>query len=376
MRDTSRYRRAFTLIELLVVIAIIAVLIALLLPAVQAAREAARRGQCTNNLKQLGLAVHNYHATYNCFPSGSLYPCSQVDFGIGNQGACWGWGVGPLVQIFSYMEQTTLYNAYNAGLGVWGSYPPSTSGPTLWWGNTTVFNTTTSGFLCPSDPRQLPQSSQMTVINYGGNFGGPFAMGGFTGTITATANPGWVTGANDPDNLAPTARTIGVQDVLDGTSNTSLWSEMLSPPATTPVLAGTGKNSENRVFFLANASDATPTAAGVLQFLAACRALPPGTASQGSTMGYQWWSTFPTYVNSNYNHVGTPNTRQCQSNAKLDSWGMDVYGTASPNSLHPGGVNMGFADGSVKFIKDSVNVQTWWALGTRANGEVVSSDAY
>ena len=144
-------------------------------------------------------------STYNSFPSGSLWPCSTVDSGNGDLGACWGWGVGPLVQVFNYMEQTVLYNAYNASRGVWGSYPPSTSGPTLWWANTTVFNTTVSGFLCPSDPRQLPPSSQMTVINYGGNFGGPFAMGGYTGTIVPDANPGsWST--VDTDKLLPTAQ--------------------------------------------------------------------------------------------------------------------------------------------------------------------------
>jgi len=375
MSDKPRGRRAFTLIELLVVIAIIAVLIALLLPAVQSAREAARRAQCTNNLKQLGLAVHNYHATNNAFPSGAMYPCSTVDFGNGNQGACWGWGVGPLVQVFNYLEQTTLYNAYNAALGVWGSYPPATSGPTLWWGNTTVFNTQTSTFLCPSDSRQLPTSSQMTVVNYGGNYGGPFAMGGFTGTIIPDVNPGsWAT--TDVDNLLPTARTIGIQSVTDGTSNTGLWSEMLTPPGGGTTVAGTGKNSENRVFFKANAPNTTATANGVLQFLAACRNVPPGTPAQSSTMGYQWWSAFPGYVNNNYNHVAPPNSRQCQSSSSIDSWGMDVYGTASANSLHPGGVNVGFADGSVRFIKDSISPQTWWALGSRANGEVISSDSY
>jgi prepilin-type N-terminal cleavage/methylation domain-containing protein/prepilin-type processing-associated H-X9-DG protein len=371
----STYRRAFTLIELLVVIAIIAVLIALLLPAVQAAREAARRAQCTNNLKQLGLAAHNYHASNNSFPSGSLWPCSVTEY-MNNPpagGACWGWGVGPLVQVFNYMEQSVLYNAYNAACGVWGSYPPNTSGPTLWWANTTVFNTASSSFQCPSDARLLPQSSQITVVNYGGNYGGPFAMGGYTGTIIPDANSHW--GTQNADNLMQTCKTVGVQDVLDGTSNTSLWSEMMTPPATR-VVAGSGKLMENRVFFLANVTNRTPTAAGVLQFLAACRNLPPGTPAQSSTMGYQWWSSYPGYVNSNFNHVGTPNTRQCQTADKNDSWGLDLYGTASPNSLHPGGVNVCFADGSVKFIKDSVSPQVWWALGTRASGDIVSSDAY
>ena len=376
MRDAQP--RAFTLIELLVVIAIIAVLIALLLPAVQSAREAARRIQCTNNLKQLGLAVHNYHATNNCFPSGALYPCSTVDFGIGNQGACWDWAVGPLVQIFNYTEQTVLYNAYNADLGVWGSQPPNTSGPTLWWANTTVFNTQINTLICPSDARQLPTSTQLSVANYGGNFGGPFCLGGYSGTMIPSMNPGF-SSFFDPDLLMSTARTIGIQAVTDGTSNTSLWSEMLTPPATpTSVVAGMGKMFENRVFFDAAAPNSTPTPAGVMAFLAACNALPPGTRAVHSAMGYQWWTAYPYYTNSNFNHVGTPNTRQCQTalGNRLGTAGLDIYGTGSPNSLHPGGVNVGFADGSVKFIKDSIDTQTWWALGSRANGEVISSDAY
>jgi len=270
------------------------------------------------------------------------------------------------------MEQSVLTNAYNASCGVWGSYPPSTSGPTLWWANTTVFNTAASSFLCPSDARQLAPSSQQTVVNYGGNYGGPFAMGGYTGTIIPDASSGWGT---NPTDLMITAKTVGIQDVTDGTSNTTLWSEMLSPPSTS-VMAGTGKNAENRVFFNANVPNVTPTAAGVMQFLAACRSLPPGTPSQSSTMGYQWWSSYPGYVNSNFNHVAPPNSRQCQSSGNVDSWGLDLYGTASPNSLHPGGVNICFADGSVKFVKDSIGLQPWWAIGTRASGDIVSSDAY
>jgi prepilin-type N-terminal cleavage/methylation domain-containing protein/prepilin-type processing-associated H-X9-DG protein len=368
--------RAFTLIELLVVIAIIAVLIALLLPAVQSAREAARRIQCTNNLKQLGLAVHNYHATNNCFPSGALYPCSTVDFGIGNQGACWDWAVGPLVQIFNYMEQTVLYNAYNAGCGVWGSYPPSTSGPTLWWANTTVFNTQVSSFLCPSDARQLPESQQISLVNYGGNFGGPFCFAGYTGTMIPSMNPGF-TSFFDPLLLMSTARTIGMQAVTDGSSNTSLWSEMMTPPGT-KVVVGMGKMFENRAFFDANAPNSTQTPAGVMAFLTACHSLPLGTPSQNSAMGFQWWTAYPYYTNSNFNHVDTPNSRQCQTalGNRLGTAGLDIYGTGAPNSLHPGGVNVGFADGSVRFIKDSIALQTWWALGSRASGEVVSSDAY
>jgi len=348
--------RGFTLIELLVVIAIIAVLIALLLPAVQAAREAARRAQCVNNLKQLGLASHNYADSNGCMPSG-IFPCPT---------ACWGWGVGPLVGVLPFIEQGSAFNAYNSSKGVYGSYPPDTSGPIEWWANTTVFNVQMAAFLCPSDSRQANLGA---VTNYVGNLGGPFVLGGYTGTIVPTKLVSPV-----PADLGGTAGIIAFQAITDGTSNTALWSEAVTTTSS-QVVAGSGQQ-EKRGAFNTMANNLTRTAAAVLQFLGQCKAVPAGTVSMNRSRGTSWQVIYPYYSNYNfYNHVGPPNSRQC-GNAQINDWGLDVYGTSPPTSLHPGGVNVAMADGSVRFIKDTVNVQTWWGLGTRAGGEVISSDAY
>jgi prepilin-type N-terminal cleavage/methylation domain-containing protein/prepilin-type processing-associated H-X9-DG protein len=357
--------RAFTLIELLVVIAIIAVLIALLLPAVQAAREAARRAQCTNNLKQMGLAVHNYQSSNQAIPAGCLYPCPAV----GPSGAvCWGWGASPLVSILQYIEQGTMFNAYNASAGVYGSYPPATNGPTNWWANTTVFNVQIGTFLCPSDGRIL----QSAVSNYVGNVGGPFALGGYTGTIIPTnANIGDV-----PSDLRTTATKLDFNAVSDGTSNTALWSEAVTGTSQS-ITTGSGA-AEKRAYFDTKVNDKTETVNAVNQFLARCKGLAPGTKSQGNSRGTAWQISYPYYSIYNlYNHVGPPNSRICSNAVAAGNTGVvDVFGTAPPTSFHPGGVNLAMADGSVRFVKDSVNLPSWWALGTRGGGEVLSADAF
>jgi len=354
-----RTRRGFTLIELLVVIAIIAVLIALLLPAVQSAREAARRAQCVNNLKQIGLATHNYHDVNNALPSGCLWPCP------GNDG-CWGWGVAPMVGVLQYIEQGVLFNAYNAALGVLGDVA---NPPNLWLGNSTVFNTKVASMMCPSDAGEV----QSPFTNYLGNNGGPFALGGYSGTIIPSQYSPWDYDAAQNDLLS-TAKTVGLAALTDGTSNTALFSEGISG-TTRGVVAGGGLFQEARGVFASNFYNQSRTAASVMALLAACQAVAPGTASFRNDRGVGWQYSYPGYVNNLYNHVGPPNSRRC-SNAPPNTWSLDLWGTEPPTSFHPGGVNMCMTDGSVRFIKNSVSLATWWALGTKAGGEVISSDSY
>ena len=349
----NRRSRGFTLIELLVVIAIIAVLIALLLPAVQAAREAAQRAQCVNNLKQIGLGQHNYNQAFNCLTPGM-------------KGCCWGtWQVF----ILPFIEQTSLYNAWNScgnPLYAASDSPFRYSGAA----NITVTSTRISAFYCPSDGNNtalvgagatingvlLQTTSQNYVVNFGNTinyqpsiyvYNGvnyPFLGAPFQDIGSPT--PDSPTGVNNVD--ATVSGSTSFASILDGLSNTLMTSEVLvgvQTPSTD--LRGFTWFGQSSVFTGFNAPNST---------------LPDVLTSTG-------------YCNS-----GGQNPPCTVFSGAGGLSGNDVYTGLGPmnvaRSRHAGGVNAGMCDGSVKFFKNSINLFTWQSLSSSKGGEIVSSDAY
>ncbi len=336
-------RRGFTLIELLVAIAIIAVLIAVLLPAVQAARAAARRMQCTNNMKQIGLAMHQYHTVYESFP-----PAGSVNIN-GNSG-----GTGRVPQTASihlrltnYLEQRAVYDSYNFMLGdvLNGAAVPA---------NTTVMATAIPGYLCPSDPNPGSAenlaggfSAPVTTVNYAVNGGvNRWNCGGRTG---GTA---WWLGGN-PYFGSP----VRISAVTDGTSNTAGFSEWVKGTS------GQDTPGANLVYAIAQYTNGGPQ-----NDSSVCRA---ATTPLWDFKG-EYWTLQDTGRGGPYYHVMTPNQPACAVTAGFGN--VDSFIGAS--SFHPGGVNVLLLDGSVRFVKSGVNLTSWNALGTRACGEVLSADAY
>ncbi len=353
----SHRRAGFTLIELLVVIAIIAVLIALLLPAVQAAREAARRAQCVNNLKQVGLGLHNYHSSINSFPLGA----SLAPNGIGTTYTWSDWGANALM--LNYLEQTPLYNTINFS---WACEPyaePTTQdagysslGGTI---NSTAYNTKLSMFLCPSDGNAGPINNNSYHASVG------------TTTNNIDRNPPGSSG------LFAFQRSYSIADVIDGTSNTIAYAEALCGSASIsgPNKAnGTGNSGSS---LAANALDVSAVGIAALTTdLQACTNTFK-TAFTADDRGYRWGAGMMGY--SLFNTVMLPNGGgQYQWNScRVDCCVQSQAAHYLPaTSSHPGGVNTLMADGSVKFIKNTITYQTWWALGTKSNGEVISSDSY
>jgi len=371
-----RKRRAFTLIELLVVIAIIAVLIALLLPAVQAAREAARRAQCVNNMKQLGIALHNYHDVVGKLPWGA---------------GPWGWNDWSAhVMMLPYMEQTPLYNSFNffhvAGKGTLPDQDGQSYGDPRGARNSTSTQAVVATFTCPSDSDRLTtpcghtsyhgNSGSAPNVFYGG-IGNPNSVG-CTGPSAGLFH--WV-GVNEtgtPQRNQPAFRGVGFADIIDGLSNTAAFSERVmgigannngsaNSSGANPVFDGLKPSSQIVQTSANSQNDSSPQ-----EYYTICTASGgPKLANLDSEdpSGGKWYHGY--CFNTRYNHVMPPNSFGCQDN---DSTGTQA--AIPPSSRHPGVVNILFADGSVKAVKSTVSINTWWALGTRAGGEITSGDSY
>jgi prepilin-type N-terminal cleavage/methylation domain-containing protein/prepilin-type processing-associated H-X9-DG protein len=365
-RSTPQRRPGFTLIELLVVIAIIGVLIALLLPAVQAAREAARRAQCTNNLKQLALAAQNYHDSSGCFPGGSYSPVSKpATWHFAQNFSCF-------VRMLPFTEQSAMYNAVNFNNN-YGSFT-----------NVTIAGVRLAVLTCPSDTKNTP--TPLRTVSSGAaipgwNFGvnnspdqppdGAFpqafsSYAGSMGTFPVSWQQSFLTSATGPaefdqiNGLIYNDSSVGISQVTDGTSNTFLFGEhartnlMIYDPG---FALSDGQWNSGRIY---------------------------------DTMIATW---YPPNVGLSGGGAG--------SAAAIVKGG---FYPETATSQHPGGVNMAFGDGSVRFIKNSVSswsfnpatnnpngvtltsfvysvapgsfIGVWQKLSTRSGGEVLSSDTY
>ena len=330
-------RRGFTLIELLVVIAIIAVLIALLLPAVQAAREAARRSQCVNNLKQIGLGVMNYESSNGSFPPGE-------------KGCCWGtW----CVFILPYVEQGQLYNAWNTI----GNNTPNMNLDSNWRYNgvcnTTVTNSRVSVYVCPSDPNGGQGSGSTTYQNYAVNYGN---------VDQAQAN------VTVPIPSMPTTTTI-----FRGAPFTDMGSPLID---ITGYGAGMVVTTTTRIASITDGLSNTMLASETLI----------GTPGGTDLRGYTWWgpaASFTAILTPNSTYQDSMGNGGCNSigsnppcnNGITNPANSDVMEYLAARSKHPGGVNATMCDGSVKFFKNTINLQAWMASSTTQGNEVISADS-
>lgn len=321
-RRQARSWPGFTLIELLVVISIIGVLASLLLPAVQSSREAARRSQCLNNLKQLGLAISNYESLHATLPPGRVR--SQVDR--------LGLVYSAFAQILPQLDQKPVYDSINFNLNA----DRGIGGPE----NDTARRTRFTAFLCPSDTTSDADKLDQAPTNYQMNAGTRHPVAANNGTLFENS-------------------VVRYRDIRDGTSQTALLSE----------LSRSDTDSANDVIELPSST--------IQSYALSC--LPAGPAVR-SARGNRWIYGGPNHTM--YSHHRPPNheSPDCRgglpfgdlTNAEWNRLSLDT----AARSLHPGGVHVLFCDGSTRFLKDAISFEIWRLLGTRAGGEIVSGDSY
>jgi prepilin-type N-terminal cleavage/methylation domain-containing protein/prepilin-type processing-associated H-X9-DG protein len=351
---TGRRRIGFTLIELLVVIAIIAILIALLLPAVQQAREAARRTQCKNNLKQFGLALHNYHDVYNIFCPFSGGPGTPVNNAAFGQQRTRMSGV---VALLPYFEQGAISNEV---AGLTGQNPP--------WNNNDPWIRRLPLLECPSDPGSGDAGSAARTRgkrNYAFCGGDSYAGNGGDANLTATPM------VIPTRGLFGALRCYGLRDAIDGSSNTIAMSELAAPTGT------------NGLGLAANTFGVTTPAGCAALYNKQTRTYPGGAWTGDTFRGYRWGDG-----GAYFSAISTaipPNGAACFTAATASHWNDGIF---SASSTHTGGVHALLADGSVRFISENIDAGNqaatfpaptassvspygvWGALGTRSGGEV------
>ena len=339
MRRDGRRPIGFTLIETLVCISIIGLLTSLLLPAVQSAREAARRAKCANNLKQIGLRMHSYHAANNCFPH------EINDYSHSNAGGAMMGGPQPcsaLVRLLPFLEQRALFSSVNFDVEAYpvAGYPPNPA-------NDTVFNTRLSVFLCPTDARGR-------ATPHGNNYRGNFGVG-----------PCFNTTAESPDSangFFNFPMTLRASSFSDGLSHTVAYSERLIGSGGVQRGAG-GVGSAERDFgdlsIESSAASRSPDYA-----LEWCRVAAVTNFPDFTNAGYTW--VLASRKTTIYCHAQEPNGPIPDAIASPATMGI-----ATARSWHHGGVNALMGDGSTRFVPDGISRMVWRALGTRSGGELV-----
>ena len=340
-----RNRTAFTLVELLVVIAIIGILIALLLPAVQAAREAARRGECVNKLKQLGIAAQNYHDIHKHLPfgKGASYPGVPV-YARWSQHAL----------MLPMLEQQALYQSLDfrwppatPGMGGVINFMPAFSNP---GGQNNIASTQlVPAFLCPSDSKQGP-STWPGQNNYAAN------QGSWLCDRLDSADPNAIVAPNEVQSgIFGFLSGLKFASIRDGLSNTAFFSEKIR---------GSGSPDPRSDIFV------MPSQTSLLSTWQTCGSINPLTATPlTSKWGFSW--VMGENCCTQYNHVATPNQYSCGGigfPGTMSNMAMQV----SPASYHPGGVNLCMGDGSVRFVPDAIDLIVWRALGTRQGNEAMN----